>query len=252
MTDDRSLSEYLGYRCRGGGRGHRLRRDRVRRRRGLGHLAGLRVRRPARRRRRSRALRVRRSSGIRWAIREIASKANGTIETASSNHGHNSDRSTRGMTTQHIDTEHGMRRPRGEHRNGARRLHAGERSRESAPIGASSAPCWAWSRSSLALVQGHPLHGRVRPARHRPRRGQQPDAAAARVAGTRRTRRHDQDAVPQRRAWCASAASRCSRSASALLVRPDGLGVFAGLAVFQVLMLVGAAVPVFRSLRPNS
>jgi hypothetical protein len=36
----------------------------------------------------------------------------------------------------------------------------------------------------------------------------------------------------------------------ALLIRPDGLGVFVGLAVFQVLMLVGAAVPVFRSLRP--
>jgi hypothetical protein len=38
----------------------------------------------------------------------------------------------------------------------------------------------------------------------------------------------------------------------ALLVRPDGLGTFAGLAVFQVLMLVGAALPVFRSLRPTS
>jgi len=37
-----------------------------------------------------------------------------------------------------------------------------------------------------------------------------------------------------------------------LLVRPDGLGVFVGLAVFQILMLVGAAVPVFRSLRPSS
>ncbi len=36
------------------------------------------------------------------------------------------------------------------------------------------------------------------------------------------------------------------------LVQPDGLGVFVGLAVFQVLMLVGAAVPVFRSLRPTS
>ncbi|MGH8860010.1 MAG: ATP synthase subunit I [Jatrophihabitantaceae bacterium] len=36
-----------------------------------------------------------------------------------------------------------------------------------------------------------------------------------------------------------------------LLIRPDGLGVFAGLAVFQILMLVGAAVPVFRSLRPS-
>jgi hypothetical protein len=30
------------------------------------------------------------------------------------------------------------------------------------------------------------------------------------------------------------------------------LGVFVGLAVFQVLMLIGAAVPVFRSLRPTS
>lgn len=37
-----------------------------------------------------------------------------------------------------------------------------------------------------------------------------------------------------------------------LLVRPDGLGVFAGLAVFQILMLVGAALPVFRSLRPSA
>jgi hypothetical protein len=37
-----------------------------------------------------------------------------------------------------------------------------------------------------------------------------------------------------------------------LLLRPDGLGVFVGLAVFQILMLVGAAVPVFRSLRPSS
>jgi hypothetical protein len=38
----------------------------------------------------------------------------------------------------------------------------------------------------------------------------------------------------------------------ALLVRPDGLGIFAGLAVFQVVMLIGAALPVFRSLRPTS
>lgn len=38
----------------------------------------------------------------------------------------------------------------------------------------------------------------------------------------------------------------------ALLVHPDGLGTFVGLAVFEVLMLVGAAVPVFRSLRPTS
>jgi len=35
-------------------------------------------------------------------------------------------------------------------------------------------------------------------------------------------------------------------------VRPDGLGVFAGLAVFQIVMLIGAAVPVFRSLRPSA
>jgi hypothetical protein len=38
----------------------------------------------------------------------------------------------------------------------------------------------------------------------------------------------------------------------ALIIRPDGLGVFAGLAVFQIVMLVGAAVPVFRSLRPSA
>lgn len=37
----------------------------------------------------------------------------------------------------------------------------------------------------------------------------------------------------------------------ALLVRPDGLGIFAGLGIFQIIMLIGAAVPVFRSLRPN-
>jgi cation transport ATPase len=37
-----------------------------------------------------------------------------------------------------------------------------------------------------------------------------------------------------------------------LLIRPDGLAVFAGLAVFQVLMLVGAALPVFRGLRPTA
>jgi hypothetical protein len=35
-------------------------------------------------------------------------------------------------------------------------------------------------------------------------------------------------------------------------VRPDGLGVFFGLAAFQILMLIGATVPVFRSLRPTS
>lgn len=34
-----------------------------------------------------------------------------------------------------------------------------------------------------------------------------------------------------------------------LLDRPDSLGIFAGLALFQVLMLTGASVPVFRSLR---
>jgi hypothetical protein len=37
-----------------------------------------------------------------------------------------------------------------------------------------------------------------------------------------------------------------------MLLRPDGLGVFAGLAVFQILMLIGAALPVFRSLRPSA
>jgi hypothetical protein len=35
-------------------------------------------------------------------------------------------------------------------------------------------------------------------------------------------------------------------------VQPDGLGVFVGLAVFQVLMLIGAAVPVLRSLRTTA
>lgn len=35
-------------------------------------------------------------------------------------------------------------------------------------------------------------------------------------------------------------------------LRPDGLGIFVGLAVFQILMLIGAAVPVFRSLRPTA
>jgi hypothetical protein len=38
----------------------------------------------------------------------------------------------------------------------------------------------------------------------------------------------------------------------AVLVRPEGLGVIVGLAVFQVLMLVGAAIPVMRSLRPST
>jgi ATP synthase I chain len=37
-----------------------------------------------------------------------------------------------------------------------------------------------------------------------------------------------------------------------VFVRPDGLGVFVGLAAFQILMLIGASVPVFRSLRPTS
>jgi len=40
-------------------------------------------------------------------------------------------------------------------------------------------------------------------------------------------------------------------AACALLVRPDGLAVFVGLAVFHVIMLVGAALPVFRSLRAS-
>jgi hypothetical protein len=35
-------------------------------------------------------------------------------------------------------------------------------------------------------------------------------------------------------------------------VRPDGLGLFFGIAAFQILMLIGASVPVFRSLRPTS
>ncbi len=38
----------------------------------------------------------------------------------------------------------------------------------------------------------------------------------------------------------------------ALLFRPDGYATFAGLAVFHVIMLIGAALPVFRSLRPTS
>ncbi|PZS36249.1 MAG: hypothetical protein DLM58_02175 [Pseudonocardiales bacterium] len=40
--------------------------------------------------------------------------------------------------------------------------------------------------------------------------------------------------------------------AIALVIRPDGYGTFVGLAVFQILMLVGAAVPVLRSVRPTS
>jgi hypothetical protein len=35
----------------------------------------------------------------------------------------------------------------------------------------------------------------------------------------------------------------------ALLVRPDGLGVFAGLAFFQLLMVGGATVPVYKQLK---
>jgi cation transport ATPase len=38
----------------------------------------------------------------------------------------------------------------------------------------------------------------------------------------------------------------------AVLVRPAGLAVFVGLAVFHVIMLLGAALPVFRSLRPSA
>lgn len=38
---------------------------------------------------------------------------------------------------------------------------------------------------------------------------------------------------------------------TALLIRPDGLATVAGVAVFHALMLVGAATPVFRSLRPQ-
>jgi hypothetical protein len=35
-------------------------------------------------------------------------------------------------------------------------------------------------------------------------------------------------------------------------VRPDGLAIFLGLALFQILMLIGAALPVFQSLRPGT
>jgi hypothetical protein len=35
----------------------------------------------------------------------------------------------------------------------------------------------------------------------------------------------------------------------ALLIRPDGLGVFAGLAFFQLLMVGGATVPVYKQLK---
>ncbi len=37
--------------------------------------------------------------------------------------------------------------------------------------------------------------------------------------------------------------------AVALLVRPDGLGVFIGLAVFQIIMIGGASVPVYKQLK---
>ena len=37
----------------------------------------------------------------------------------------------------------------------------------------------------------------------------------------------------------------------ALLIRPDGLAIFIGLALFQAFMLIGAALPLFRSLRPT-
>jgi hypothetical protein len=35
----------------------------------------------------------------------------------------------------------------------------------------------------------------------------------------------------------------------ALIVRPDGLGVFGGLAFFQLLMVGGASVPVYKQLK---
>ena len=37
--------------------------------------------------------------------------------------------------------------------------------------------------------------------------------------------------------------------AAVTLVRPDGIGLLAGIAVFQMIVLLGAAVPVFRELR---
>lgn len=36
-----------------------------------------------------------------------------------------------------------------------------------------------------------------------------------------------------------------------LLIRPDGLGVVVGVAVFHLVMLIGAAFPLLRSLRPQ-
>lgn len=38
----------------------------------------------------------------------------------------------------------------------------------------------------------------------------------------------------------------------AILVRPDGIAVFVGLALFHAIMLIGAAAPVFASLRSAS
>jgi len=37
--------------------------------------------------------------------------------------------------------------------------------------------------------------------------------------------------------------------AAVTLVRPDGIGLLAGIAVFQMIVLLGAAVPVFKELR---
>ena len=61
------------------------------------------------------------------------------------------------------------------------------------------------------------------------------------------TRKQFRNGVLRRLAAVTAIAIAC-----ALLVRPDGFAVFVGLAVFHVIMLVGAALPVFRSLRPTS
>jgi ATP synthase I chain len=37
--------------------------------------------------------------------------------------------------------------------------------------------------------------------------------------------------------------------AAVFLVRPDGIGLLVGIAIFQVIVLLGAAVPVFKELR---
>ena len=37
--------------------------------------------------------------------------------------------------------------------------------------------------------------------------------------------------------------------AAVTVVRPDGIGLLAGIAVFQMIVLLGAAVPVFREMR---